>query len=252
MDLAKGWNVCPFIHCLISKRSMVIGKGLVAENLSAFANDDTVLIFASGVSNSKETAASAFLREENLLLSFQDTPARLVYFSTCSIFDPSSRGSLYVKHKKKMEELIALHFKNYLILRLPLLIAKTSNPFTFFNFIATSILKQERIRVQSNAWRYIFDAQDLKNLLPLILQEESASGRIVNMAYSNAERVSVLISMFEDILGIQAAKDMEEQGDFYEFDNREFMSLIERNGIRFDKEKYNRQVLTKYLKNFAL
>ena len=68
---------------------MVIGNGLLAKSFSNFLDDDSILIFASGVSNSSETRISEFEREYDLLnekLS-KFNSARLIYFSTLSIFD---------------------------------------------------------------------------------------------------------------------------------------------------------------------
>ena len=45
---------------------MVIGNGLVASAFSKYKNDDDVIIFASGVSNSSTNKKEEFEREINL------------------------------------------------------------------------------------------------------------------------------------------------------------------------------------------
>ena len=66
---------------------MVIGNGLLAKSFSKYKDDDQVIIFASGVSNSKEVNPEAFMREMDLLRSITNKDALLVYFSTCSVYD---------------------------------------------------------------------------------------------------------------------------------------------------------------------
>ena len=46
---------------------MVIGNGMIANRFASYKDDDNIFIFASGVSNSKETNEEHFLREVQLL-----------------------------------------------------------------------------------------------------------------------------------------------------------------------------------------
>ena len=227
---------------------MICGTGLVAKQLTAFKDRKDVLIFASGVSNSRETKEEAFEREEKLLLSFRGTKAKLVYFSTCSLFDPASQGSRYVLHKIRMEDLVRNYFQEHLIVRLPLLIAHSSNPYTFFNFIQTCIKNGTSIPVQSNAWRYIFDAAEIGFFIPLLMKEQTEPGMEINMAFNNGAPVPVLIQMFEKIMGKQAVIQKLEQGSFYEFDRNPFYSILPKANFNFDKRNYNFNLLEKYLR----
>jgi hypothetical protein len=226
---------------------MVIGSGLVANSLASLTDDGSVLVFASGVSNSGQKDPAAFARERDALLRHSRTTATLVYFSTCSIYDPDAKNSDYVKHKLEMEKLIAVHFPNHIILRLPNLIANSPNPFTFFNFITNRILLAEPLRVHQHAWRYILDAEDLGQFVPLLLREHQTGAATINMAYSNATPVPELIGIFETILHKKALKEMVPVGSYYEFDNSGFLSFLERNRFSFSKESYNYQTLYKYL-----
>ncbi len=62
---------------------MIIGNGLIA-NLFKNNDEEKVIFFASGVSNSLETDKSAFLREENLIRkTLEENPENaFIYFST--------------------------------------------------------------------------------------------------------------------------------------------------------------------------
>ena len=84
---------------------MIIGNGMLA-NAVRFYDKDEVIFFASGVSNSLEKDPSAFEREIRLLHScIEENPhKKLIYFSTCSVYDPSKAESPYVKHKLNAEK----------------------------------------------------------------------------------------------------------------------------------------------------
>jgi UDP-2-acetamido-2,6-beta-L-arabino-hexul-4-ose reductase len=226
---------------------MVIGNGLVARMLEKFDVNDHILIFASGVSNSGENSDTEYKRESDLLLSKRGTKARLVYFSTCSMFDPTLQEGKYVKHKRAMEEMIASEFHSHLILRLPLLISNAPNPYTFFNFMSQRIRQGTPIPVHSNAWRYLMDASDLSFWIPILIKRSVAERQTINMAYDNAAKVTHIISLMEEIVGVKANKELVERGSYYDFDRTDFRGLIKEVGFPFDPETYNLQILRKYL-----
>ena len=87
---------------------MVIGSGMMAKVFELYQSSNEVLIFASGVSNSKAVGGDVFLREELLLKdTILKNPGKLlIYFSTCSVYDDSVNKTPYVIHKVKMENLI--------------------------------------------------------------------------------------------------------------------------------------------------
>ena len=61
---------------------MVIGNGLIASAFERYKNNDDIIIFASGVSNSQETSELAFNREINLMKRYLNLDKKLIYFST--------------------------------------------------------------------------------------------------------------------------------------------------------------------------
>lgn len=239
-----------YFHVINSQteKRMVIGKGLIATALKLFEADDSVLIFASGVSNSGETRTEAYEREKNLLLTQQTSNARLIYFSTCSVFDTSLFSSCYIIHKKEMEELVVRHFDNYLLIRLPILIGRTSNPNTFFNFIRNRIINNESFPVHKHAWRYLFDVDDLKRFLPLFLKQHPSGKEIINLAFDNGISVIKLVELFENILCMKANTELINKGSKYEFNCQPFFSFLQKNNFDYDKENYNCNVLNKYLR----
>ena len=63
---------------------MVVGSGMIAKAFHHYINNDDVVIFASGVSNSKEDDDLSFEKEKNLLLStrFNNVNKKFIYFKT--------------------------------------------------------------------------------------------------------------------------------------------------------------------------
>ncbi len=227
---------------------MIKGKGLIASTLSDFENDTSVLIFASGVSNSGEIREEEYKREKDLLLSVLSEKARLIYFSTCSVFDRSLIDSRYVRHKLEMEKLLADNSSNYLIMRLPILVGRTANPNTFFNFICDRVRSNATIQVHKYAWRYLFDAEDLKKVFPIILLETQKEDiRQINVAFNNAASVPSIVEMIEKITGKKVRKEIIENGSNYDFDKAPFNLILEKNKIVIDLRNYNYVVLKKYL-----
>ena len=87
---------------------MIIGNGILANAIRFYDRED-VIFFASGVSNSLEKNPAEFEREISLLKSVmnQHPDKKLIYFSTCSIYDASKTASPYVMHKLTIEKIIA-------------------------------------------------------------------------------------------------------------------------------------------------
>ncbi len=144
---------------------MIIGNGLIA-NLFTEHDRENIIFFASGVSNSLETEKSAFLREENLLRKhLTENPEKIfIYFSTCSIYDSSKNGSLYVNHKLKMERLVEDLAPKYLILRVSNAVGKGGNRNLLMNYLVNSVKEEKIINVHNLATRNLIDADDIKIL----------------------------------------------------------------------------------------
>lgn len=135
---------------------MIIGNGMLANSLKKYDRND-VVFFASGVSNSQETEKSQFEREISLLHTMPDhhKDKKLVYFSTCSIYDHSKSESPYVKHKIRMEHIISENYKNFLIFRIGNAVGKGGNPNTLINFLKNAIETNKKIALHKNAGRIL-------------------------------------------------------------------------------------------------
>ena len=223
---------------------MVIGQGLLAKAFNRYKDSNKVLIFASGVSNSKETDLTMFKREHAILTSYSNTDLKLIYFSTISVVDESLKESLYVQHKLSMEKYIAENFKNFIIFRLPNVVGHTPNKHTFFNSIKESILTKQRVKVLSNATRYLIDVDDLTEYLPQLIEEENR--KVINVCFNNKTSVQELTEMIGDALHTPYKIELVEGGSDYEVASSTFLSYINSDAVGL-QENYNYIIVNKYI-----
>jgi nucleoside-diphosphate-sugar epimerase len=119
-----------------------------------------------------------------------------VYFSTCSIYDPTLKNSLYVKHKLKIENIIK-NYDNYYIFRLPNVASKTTNNFTLINNLIYKLKNNLKITVLSEATRNIIDILDVVRIVDLILESDHGKNRIINIANKyNNKVIDIIFYLF--------------------------------------------------------
>ena len=166
---------------------MIIGNGLVAdffEEDKFLKNSKDVLIFASGVSNSKETDWKKFELEKRLFSIYTEiygANVLYVYFSSCALSNKTTQSIPYYKHKNEMENLVRKQNK-YIICRIPQITNSSNNPHTIINFFINAILKGQEIKIQKNAKRYFIDCRDVVVFLSHIIQ----SGKYINFTFDMA------------------------------------------------------------------
>src|SRR5215813_3214760 len=105
---------------------MVIGTGMIGKRFEAYQNDDRFVIFASGVSNSKNRIDAAYNREIQLLKqTIEEQQQKIfVYFSTCSLYDPEEENTPYVAHKKNVEHIVQSSCQRFRIFRVSNLVGR--------------------------------------------------------------------------------------------------------------------------------
>jgi nucleoside-diphosphate-sugar epimerase len=115
---------------------MIIGSGMLARAFSAYAEHEDIVILAAGISNSRELRSEAYERELNLVERTISSIAdrQLVYFSTCSIYDPDTANSPYVLHKLNVENMISDAVANFTLFRLPQVVGGNANSKTLISF----------------------------------------------------------------------------------------------------------------------
>jgi hypothetical protein len=195
---------------------MILGRGLIA---TAFINSvfDSPLyvVFASGVSNSMESDPKAYARELALLESSITKNTTILYFSTTSIFDPTKQDTPYIHHKLSIEQRIQEKAESYIIVRLPILVGRTSNPHTLINFMVSAIREKRAIDVHARACRHLLDIDDL---IPMLTPFAFDPGirQVLNIPGSQKIPVPVLVSKLQLILNMEGVFTWKDSGSCYD------------------------------------
>ncbi|MGV0935950.1 NAD-dependent epimerase/dehydratase family protein [Empedobacter falsenii] len=221
---------------------MIIGRGLIASQFINVDQED-VVFFASGVSNSSETKKEEFLREQNLIEETirLNSDKLFIYFSTCSIYDSSKYNSPYVLHKLHIEEVIKQNTANYLILRISNVVGIGGNPNLLMNYLYRQIMTNQQLNVHQYATRNLIDVEDVKDITLQYIQSNRWN-RIVNVAYAENYFIPEIVEAFEEILQKPAMKLMENKGEHYSIDIHELQYQF---SIQ-DKEVYLNNLIKKY------
>ena len=148
---------------------MIIGSGFIAKNFKKKKNlikKYGIVIYASGVSNSRSINKNNFLREENKIISYRNKVKSkiFVYVSTSSFIDPSRKKTAYAKHKFNMENVVKKNFKKFIIVRFPEVVGLNNNKNNLINFFYQKISKGKKFKLWSNSKRSIIDIDDAVKL----------------------------------------------------------------------------------------
>ena len=226
---------------------MVIGNGLVAKRFESYSGDNDFLVFASGVSNSKTKDPEAYKREMKLLKDsvYQHNTKTLIYFSTCSIYDPQETSSAYVKHKLEIENFIKTHTKQYHIFRVSNLAGKSNNPNTLLNFFFNHLKNGVNFDLWTNACRNIIDIDDAYTIIDHILKNNLFPNQVINIANPANDPVKKIIETIETVLNIRSNYIEIDKGTCFDIDISPLQYIIQQLGIRFDTG-YLRNILNKY------
>jgi nucleoside-diphosphate-sugar epimerase len=224
---------------------MIIGNGLIAKSfVQEFGDDPNVIIFASGVSNSREINSDAFLREKQMLIEALSQKKMLVYFSTCSVDDPELITTPYVINKMEMETLVR-SAKDFAIFRLPQVVGKTPNPNTLTNFLNKKIISCEPFQVWRHATRNLIDVDDVAAIVTYLIRSSVTSGITINIACPYSVTVPQLVKIFELVLNKKASYTEVEAGGTYMIDASLATKVAREIGIDFD-DAYVEKLIRKY------
>lgn len=226
---------------------MVIGNGLIAKRFDEYKEDKKILIFASGVSNSKTTNPALYDREVELLTNSirQYKDMHFAYFSTCSVYDPEERKSMYVRHKLTIEEIIQENIKHYHIFRVSNLAGHSNNPNTVLNFFFYHVKNGINFDLWLNACRNIIDIDDAYPVIDHILKNSLLLNKAVNIANPSSYPVTEIIAAIETFLKTQADYIPINKGTCFEIDTSGVNSLFEKYKISFNND-YLLSMLGKY------
>jgi nucleoside-diphosphate-sugar epimerase len=226
---------------------MVVGNGMMAQRFFSFNNDENILIFASGVSNSKETNVENFEREKKLLFEAitQNSTRKFVYFSTCSIYDPSEMDSLYVKHKLECEQTIIKNCENYLICRVSNVVGQTDNPNTIISYLVSKIGNEHQFQLWQNSVRNIIDIDDVFSIVSYKIKTGIGAETCV-VANPIQYPVSKIVKKIEQVLGKKAIFELIDKGASFKIPIKSEDKLILENGTDFKINPYLSKILNKY------
>lgn len=226
---------------------MVIGNGMIANRFKSFAEDNYKTIFASGVSDSSIKSIDAFKKERDLLLkSIESYPEnKFVYFSTCSIYDPSLIASPYVQHKLEIEEIIKETSNNFIIFRVSNPIGITSNKKTILNYFIEHIKLMLPFVIWKNATRNLIDIDDMYSTCSFFLSDQQVNRQTINIANPLNYYVTDIIAQVEDHLQIQGIYSFVDKAGGPKIDTSHLISIYEELRINFT-EQYLKNLLEKY------
>lgn len=226
---------------------MIEGKGMIAKSFEKYKDNKKIFIFASGVSNSQEINEDAFLREKNLLekrlTEFQDSI--FVYFSTCSIYDPSMINSNYVQHKLEMEKTIMQYSKCFYIFRLPQVVGKTNSP-TLVNYLVNRITNEQSFDIWKGSTRNLIDVEDVFKIANFIIEKQIFLNEITNIASSKSYYIKEIVLLIENILGIEAKYSCIDKGASYKIDTQKIYDITKELLISFNDEYMSRIIRNNY------
>jgi nucleoside-diphosphate-sugar epimerase len=224
---------------------MVIGNGLIANAFARYyADNDEVVIFASGVSNSRESREEAFLREKQLLTMALDAHRIMVYFGTCSVYDTELSNTPYVVHKRQMESLIR-GAERYAIFRLPQVLGFAPNPSTLTNYLYQQINSGIAFQVWRHAKRSLIDVDDVALIVNYMIINSTAVNTTTNIAAPFSISILDLVKTFELVLGKKANYTIVDAGAKYEFDVGLAVRAATYLGIDFN-DTYIERLIRKY------
>lgn len=226
---------------------MIIGNGLLGSAFSQiFSDDKEVVIFASGVSNSKETRPEAFQREYDLLKDALCTDSFVAYFSTCSVYDTELLKTHYVQHKIKMEQLVLDSGKHRAVFRLPQVVGHCVNPHTLTNYLYGQIMCGQKFQVWLNASRNLIDVNDVMKIVTSYIKDMPSNKSVLNIACPFSIRIPDLVNIFETVLNRKAVYEIVLAGDGYHIDTEQMTIHAKRAGVTFDETYVTNLIKTYY------
>jgi len=226
---------------------MVVGNGMVASKFIHYSERNDVIIFASGVSNSKLAIKTEFEREKKLLrkILLNNTAKKLIYFSTFNLYDPVEKTSPYCLHKSDMEEFISINVPNYNIFRLGHVAGASAKKYTILSFLFNSIKNGSLFKLWKYASRNIIDIDDVSKICTYIIDNNLYENEVTNICNSYNSSIIELVIILEKVLSKKANYKIVEAGESPNFDNSKIRLISKELGISFDKN-YVKDVILKY------
>lgn len=180
---------------------MVIGNGFIGSRFNVYNNIKNIIIYASGVSNSRESDILAFERERNSLIATIENHREnlFVYFSSTSIFDPNFSHSPYVSNKIFCENYLMNNHDKYVIIRLPQVVGNSTNPYTLTNYLYNRLLNNEPVEIINNIERNCIDIDDVFIATDKIINSNNFN-RVLNLGNPRNITINKIVEIFKNQL----------------------------------------------------
>lgn len=227
--------------------SKVIGSGAIAERFRHLDIQYETLVFAPNSENSQQISSTQIeedLNEIRQLISLNPS-AKIVYFSSCSILDPTLAASTYIIYKKSIEALIEELASSYLIVRLPQVVSRQSAESNLSRYIIERVLSGEPFEIWSGAKRNFIDLDDVFEIVREVLQNQKHSNQIVNVANPNSVSVIEFVRTVESVFGLEANCQVIDKSSQYDIDVSPISDIIGNLKINFD-DSYLWRTISKY------
>jgi len=222
---------------------MIIGNGLMSKALKDI-DLNNYIFFASGVSDSKTTDESLFNREKNLLLETvkNNKAKKIIYFSTCDVYDSSKSTSPYLKHKLNIENIIKNNCKFWLIFRVSQVIGIGGNKNNLLYKLCSNIISKKNFLLNSNYDRNLVHISELKTIILIYLSELN---KIINIANPLNIKVADIVKYIEEFTSKKAIFDINTDKNIYQIplDNKFPFEL-------FDASTYYKNKIKLFVQEF--
>ncbi len=235
----------------MSKKNInfIQGSGFLAKAFKkklAFFKKNVIILYVAGISNSLEKRNKEFKREFKRIEEFiKSNDKKIVYISTCSIFD-NSRNHAYVKNKIKIEKLIRLKVKKYIIIRLPELVGSNKNPNTLVNFFYNKITKKKKFNLWINAKRNLLDIEDVIKMTLYYVNIYKNKNKVMNLLNTKFYYASEILENLEKITKKKALYNEKKVKSYkYKIKNELNSRAIKKLNLKFNKSYLN-HILKKY------
>jgi len=231
----------------------VIGNGFIAQKLKEinFKNVNNFVVYAAGISNSKTRNLSKLKKEIHKIENFLESLSKdkiIIYISTLSALEKKPVKSLYVKNKKKIEDLIKKNLNNFIIVRFPQVVGKNSNPNTLTNYLYEKIKNKKKFFINFNTKRNLIDILDVKKVVKEILKNKKFKRKIINIRSNESLYIEQIVNILSKIikkkprLKILKLKSNYKNNFIYKKPKDNQFKKI------FDKSNYTESVLKRYYK----
>lgn len=222
---------------------MIIGNGLIAKSFKKekfFFKD--VIIFASGISNSKNIDLYEFQKEMDLIKKIlkKKNTEKFIYFSSLDVY--RNVKTPYIRHKINIEKLL-IKEKNVLIVRLPQLIGNSKNEFTLFNYFRFNLKKNKKIIIFKNFYRNFIDVDDLvKSTKKLNLKKNNF--KILNIFNAKSIKIIDVLQFFiKQKIVKNRLFELNLKKDLFYYDTSKFYN---EKCMVVDKKNYYQKLFKKY------